>query len=63
MAMCRSTGEASGRLLIIRRTLATLTQDAASPQNIQDVMRHERLATTTEVYPQQSETRYAPPSI
>lgn len=41
---------------IIRRTMATLAQDVANPKNIQGMMRHRRLATTTEVYIQQSET-------
>jgi len=41
---------------IIRRTMATLAQDVANPKNIQGMMRHKRLATTTEVYIQQSET-------
>ena len=33
---------------IIRRTMATLAQDVANPKNIQGMMRHRRLATTTE---------------
>jgi integrase len=41
---------------IIRRTMATLAQDVANPKNIQGIMRHKRLATTTEVYIQQSDT-------
>jgi integrase len=41
---------------IIRRTMATLAQDVANPKNIQGMMRHKRLATTTEVYIQQSDT-------
>jgi hypothetical protein len=36
--------------------MATLAQDVANPKNIQGMMRHRRLATTTEVYIQQSET-------
>ena len=34
---------------IIRRTMATLAQDIADPKNTQGMMRHKRLATTTEV--------------
>jgi site-specific recombinase XerD len=46
----------SSRIQIIRRTMATLAQDVANLKNIQSMMRHKRLATTTQVYIQQSES-------
>jgi integrase len=38
---------------VIRRTIATLGQKKGSPKDIQALLRHSRLATTTDVYMQQ----------
>jgi len=38
---------------VIRRTIATLAQKKGTPKDIQGVLRHSRLATTTDVYMQE----------
>jgi integrase len=38
---------------VIRRTIATLGQKKGTPKDIQSVLRHSRLATTTDVYMQE----------
>ncbi|HEV3036993.1 MAG TPA: tyrosine-type recombinase/integrase [Candidatus Angelobacter sp.] len=38
---------------VIRRTIATLGQKKGTPKDIQGVLRHSRLATTTDVYMQE----------
>jgi len=38
---------------VIRRTIATLAQKKGTPKDIQSILRHSRLATTTDVYMQQ----------
>ena len=38
---------------VIRRTIATLAQKKGTPKDIQSVLRHSRLATTTDVYMQE----------
>ncbi len=38
---------------VIRRTIATLGQKKGTPQDVQSVLRHSRLATTTDVYMQE----------
>jgi len=39
-----------GGFQVIRRTIATLGQKKGTPKDIQGIMRHSRLATTTDVY-------------
>jgi hypothetical protein len=38
---------------VIRRTIATLAQKKGTPKDVQGVLRHSRLATTTDVYMQE----------
>ena len=38
---------------VIRRTIATLGQKKGTPKDIQGLLRHSRLATTTDVYMQE----------
>jgi integrase len=38
---------------VIQRTIATLAQKKATPKDIQALLRHSRLATTTDVYMQE----------
>jgi len=38
---------------VIRRTIATLAQKKGTPKDIQGLLRHSRLATTTDVYMQE----------
>jgi len=38
---------------VIRRTIATLGQKKGTPKDIQGVLRHSRLSTTTDVYMQE----------
>jgi len=38
---------------VIRRTIATLAQKKGTPKDIQGVLRHSRLSTTTDVYMQE----------
>ena len=40
---------------VIRRTMATLAKDMGHVKDIQGMMRHSRLATTTDVYMQSLE--------
>jgi integrase len=38
---------------LIRRTIATLGQKKGTPKDIQGVLRHSRLSTTTDIYMQE----------
>jgi integrase len=38
---------------VIRRTIATLGQKKETPKDIQSLLRHSKLATTTDVYMQE----------
>ncbi|AXC13561.1 hypothetical protein ACPOL_4286 [Acidisarcina polymorpha] len=44
---------------VIRRTIATLAQRKGTVKDVQGVMRHTRVATTTDIYMQEIAEEYA----
>lgn len=51
--LARDLGLSKLTFQVIRRTIATLAQKKGTPKDVQGVLRHARLATTTDVYMQE----------